>query len=701
MLLKNFKKFLHPYKDKLNINLIYLASTIANKSHKNQFRQSGDPYITHPLRVAKHLILYNFDTNTICAALLHDVLEDTNTTEQELIQLFGKDITNLVLGVTKLNNINFLNNHEAQIENFRKFILAFINDIRVLIIKLFDRLDNMRSIQYLLPSKQERISKETLDIYVPLASRIALNDIKDELEDICFSVLHKDTRLFLIQKIESITTINQKKLNNINKEIKKLLIKNNIKDFIIQNRAKKPYSIWKKMKKNNISFEDLFDIFGFRIIVKNTEDCYKILYILHTNYKAIFNRFKDYISNPKFNNYQSLHTCILLDNNIKIEFQIRTSEMHIFADQGIASHWNYKDPINTYDISKYAWLQNLLTIINFDNVDIEDIYEYSKLALFDNQIFVFTPKGDIINLPKESTALDFAYAIHSDIGNTCSEVYVNGLKKEPFIKLENGQKVEIITNQYQEPNAIWLSFVKTGLAKVSIKRYLNNKHNKDISQQAISILSYIFEKEGLKFFPEIINKIMEIENIKSENRLFNFVLEGKIDIKDIIHKLYPTKFPKNEINYNKEIYIQSIKLYNKNIFLSSCCYPIIEDPIVGVVLPNNTIEIHHSSCEILYANCTQNLNIIRSYWNENINTQYQAKLNLKIDNIPGAFYNISKILALNNINIKSIISNEDKKNKNIINADIFIDINNLYDLKKIYKKIENSQYVKSIERKIN
>jgi GTP pyrophosphokinase len=699
MQLSDFVSFLEPYKQKLDVDLIIKSAQVAHDSHINQLRKSGEPYIIHPLRIACELLKYNFDTATICGALLHDVVEDTNTTQEEINQLFGEDITNLVMGVTKLSRLRFTNSKEEQLENFRKFILAFIGDIRVLIIKLFDRLDNMRTLQFVNPDKQIRIAKETLDIYVPLASRISLNEIKDELEDLCFGILESDIRQSIIVKIDSLKLNNKEKLAKTKQDIEKLLKDNNINNFTISGRTKKPYSIWKKMKKNNMSFEDIFDILAFRVVLHNVEDCYKVLYVLHTNYKAIFNRFKDYISNHKYNNYQSLHTCVLLEDNVKVEFQIRTEEMNSFAEYGIASHWNYKFPANSYDIAQYSWLQNLLTILNSDHQDMEDIYEYSKLTIFNNQIFVFTPKGEIINLPKESTALDFAYVIHSDIGNKCYEVYVNGLKQEPYVVLENGQKVEIITNENQEPQAMWLSFVKTGMAKVSIKRYLNQKNNKLITEQAIGIISYLFEQEGLQFYPEMISKIMDVCNIKSETRLFNNIVEGTINIKDVIFELYPKKIQKHRDMVN--VKLDGGHKITKKVVLSRCCYPAYGDSIVGILLPNNSIEIHHSSCELIYSQWANSLKVLSANWSIEEDKLYLVKIRVKIVNTTGTFYKIAGVLAKKKINIKAIGSTEDNYDQNMVSIDMYIEVEDTDQLSKLISSLQKISIVYSAERQIN
>ncbi len=703
MLVKDFLIYVEQFKDKVDYDLIAKACEIAEKGHEGQLRKSGLPYITHPLNIAKNLLAYNFDSHTIAAAILHDTIEDTHITEAEIKEACGEDILNLVLGVTKLSKMRLLTREEAIVENFRKFILSFIGDIRILIIKLFDRLDNMRTISYVeREDKRRRIAQETLDIYVPLAERISLHDIKDELEDLAFEVVEPRMRLSILDRIEIQKKDSKIVFDNIQKDIVGILNEYAIDVVEFKGRVKRPYSIWKKIQRTGVAFEDIFDILAFRVVVNTVEDCYRVLYAIHSKYQAISLRFKDYISAPKLNNYRSLHTGIYYKNNIKLELQIRTLEMHQYAENGIAAHWNYKNPVhNNYDFTQYSWLKNLVSILNDKEADISDIYEYSKIEIFNQQIFVFTPKGEVVELPKGSCALDFAYAIHTDVGNKCKSAVIDGMIQPIFTQLKNGQKVEVHTDDKQEPQVTWLSFVKTGVAKLSIKKFLKQKYKSTISLQAHSILSYTFEKEGVNFYPELISKIMAILNLKSEQLFFERIIEGKVDIIFIIKELFPYLKVDVKNQYKGAIKEDRLPIVAKEILFSDCCYPLYGDSIVGVILPGDKVEIHHSSCEILYSQWVNNLNVVRVYWGLENNNLYKVKLYLKIDNKIGSFAAFSQILSENNVIIDSVHSDHKRHSEDFRDLYITIFLKDLVQLDEIIEKLLKSSSVKSAERYIN
>lgn len=712
MNLDDFLTKIENYKDNLNIENIKKATFFANKAHEGQFRHSNKPYITHPLKVAYTLLEYNLDEKTIIAALLHDVVEDTSITNQDIMEEFGEEVASLVEGVTKLNKINFISIESAQVENLRRFVLASIKDVRVLIIKLSDRLDNMRTIQYIRKGEKRRqIALETINLYVPMAERISLNEIKDELEDLSFAVLEPKSRQFIVEKIEEIIKNSEVSIEDVVNKAKAILKDYHI-DFIkVYGRIKRPYSIWRKIKNKSSNFEDLFDIVAFRIITLNTPDCYKVLYALHSQYKAFYQKFKDYISYPKSNGYQSLHTCVYInvEKNIKAEFQIRTEDMHNYAENGIASHWNYKNSSNNVkDIDIYAWLKSFLDRINNGSLSLEEMYEYSSLSIYSNEVFVFTPKGEIVNLPQGSTALDFAYEIHTSLGSKCSKVIIDGIYKSIFTELKNGDKVEIITEENQEPQIMWLSFVKTGFAKYSIKKQLKQKYNKELKQHAISVLTYFFEKEGLTFYPELVTKLLPHFNLKSESMFFEKILEGKISIRDIINFIHPNALKSPD--YSQEISteavaIKSLDLFAKEVKFSECCFPVYGDTLVAVLVPGDKAEIHHSNCEILYSNSSSynnSLTIIQASWNNNTSILYRAKIRIALDNQIGAFAAISQILAKNSVNILSISYKNASYTTHYMPAnEIIILIKNVQQLETTMKNLRESPFVKNVERRYN
>ena len=467
--IKNYNSF-------LDVQKIRDAYDFAEKAHSRQKRDSGDPYIYHPLAVANILAELKLDGPTITTALLHDTIEDTIATYDEVERKFGVEIAELVDGVTKLSRLENKNKEFSVAENFRKLILATSKDIRVLLVKLADRLHNMRTIDSIISSeKKNRIAKETMEIYAPLAERLGMHNIRDELEDLSFKVLNYEARQLILERLEKIFPNTQKLFSDISHELEIKLKTKNI-NAIITGREKSCFSIWKKIQTKKISLEQITDIIGFRIILENVDDCYTALGLIHQSWKTIPGRFKDYISTPKSNNYSSLHTAVIGPYKQRIEIQIRTKKMHDFAERGIASHWIYKDNEKTTSdsVQNFNWLKDLVELIE-SGENPEHYLEYTKLQLYQDQVFCFTPKGAVIRLPSIATAIDFAYAVHSDIGDACIGVKINGKELPLQTSLFNGDQVEIITSTKKSPSLHWLSFSKTGKARASIRKYWHDK----------------------------------------------------------------------------------------------------------------------------------------------------------------------------------------------------------------------------------
>ena len=467
--IKNYNSF-------LDVQKIRDAYDFAEKAHSRQKRDSGDPYIHHPLAVANILAELKLDGPTITTALLHDTIEDTIATYDEVEKKFGVEIAELVDGVTKLSRLENKNKEFSVAENFRKLILATSKDIRVLLVKLADRLHNMRTIDSIISiDRKNRIAKETMEIYAPLAERLGMHNIRDELEDLSFKVLNYEARQLILERLEKIFPNTQKLFSDISYELEIKLRTKNI-NAIITGREKSCFSIWKKIQTKKISLEQITDIIGFRIILENVDDCYTALGIIHQSWKTIPGRFKDYISTPKSNNYSSLHTAVIGPFNQRIEIQIRTKKMHDFAERGIASHWIYKDNEKTTSdvVQNFNWLKDLVELIE-SGENPEHYLEYTKLQLYQDQVFCFTPKGAVIRLPSKASAIDFAYAVHSDIGDACIGVKINGKELPLQTPLSNGDQVEIITSTKKSPSLHWLSFSKTGKARASIRKYWHDK----------------------------------------------------------------------------------------------------------------------------------------------------------------------------------------------------------------------------------
>ena len=466
---KVYNKFLNPERlDK--------AFNFAVKAHQNQKRASGDPYSVHPIEVANILTELKLDSATITTGLLHDTIEDTFATYETIKNEFGDEVADLVNGVTKISVFENTAGSNSKVENFRKLILATSKDIRVLLVKIADRLHNMRTIKAIPKiEKRQRIAQETMEIYAPLADRMGMHRIRDELEDLSFEILNNDARELIKKKLDEIKSDKKDLFESLSFELSEILNDNHI-NAEIHGREKTPFSIWRKVQKKRISLEQITDIIGFRITLSNVDECYKTLGIFHKRWNCIPGKFKDYISSPKINGYKSLHTSVIGSNKKPIEIQLRTHEMHEFAERGVASHWKYKssEKFNSLSWKEYDWLKDLVEIIE-RNENPEHSYEYTKLQMFQENVFCFTPKGSVIKLPKDATPIDFAYAVHTKIGNTAIGCEINGNKSELQEVLRNGDRVNIITSKNQSPSLHWIPTTKTGKARAAIRRYWHDK----------------------------------------------------------------------------------------------------------------------------------------------------------------------------------------------------------------------------------
>jgi len=528
---KNYNKF-------FNQKTLSKAYDFALNAHKNQKRDSGDPYLSHPVAVADILTDLKLDSATIATGLLHDTIEDTKATYKTVKKEFGKEVADLVDGVTKISEIEGKAIQNSKAENIRKLILATSKDIRVLLVKLADRLHNMRTIDSIIDEKKRlRIAKETMEIYAPLADRMGMNRIRDELEDLSFKILNPEARNLVEKKISTNKNIREKNFKMISDEFINVLKKNGVEASII-GREKTPFSIWRKMQTKRVSLEQLTDIIGFRVIVDNVKSCYKVLGIFHGNWSAIPGKFKDYISTPKINNYKSIHTAVVGPDKERVEIQIRTEEMHEFAERGIASHWLYKssEKINQPTFKEYEWLRDLVDIMEKDS-NPEHFLEYTKLQMFQDNVFCFTPKGEVIKLPKDATPIDFAYSVHTKIGDSLVACEINGRGSPLQSILKNGDIVKIIGRKNSSPSLQWLSYATTGKARASIRKHWNLKQNiqqrlikKYISSLCIKIPNVpgkLGEVSSLIGFHE--NNIINMEIIDKKNDYIEFVFDIQIN----------------------------------------------------------------------------------------------------------------------------------------------------------------------------
>ena len=527
------------YNNFIDVDKLKKAYEFAESAHATQKRHSGDPYISHPIAVANILAELRLDGPTITTALLHDIIEDTNITYQDVETKFGKEIADLVDGVTKLSKLENQGKEITLGENFRKLILATAKDIRVLLVKLADRLHNMRTISSISSDeKRIRIAKETMEIYSPLAERLGMHSIRDELEDLAFNVLNTEARSMIVDRIEKIAPNTQILFEEISNDILSLLSVNKVFGKIT-GREKTPFSIWRKIQSKRVSLEQITDLIGFRIILDSVDDCYKVLGIFHQKWKMIPGRFKDYISTPKSNNYRSLHTTVIGPKNQRMEIQIRTSKMQDFAERGIASHWIYKDneKFDQSTLRSYNGLQDLVELLE-SGENPEHYLEYTKLQLFQDQVFCFTPKGAVVRLPSNATPIDFAYAVHSDVGDTCIGVKINGKESPLQTTLTNGDQVEIVTSNKKSPSMHWLSFAKTGKARAAIRKYWHDKMpvNKESKIHKSSIWVLLSHKAGtLGEICSLIGKnkcnIFNVELVDKKEDFLSFIFD--IEIKNL------------------------------------------------------------------------------------------------------------------------------------------------------------------------
>lgn len=664
-----FLKKLKENKGIKNESLILKAYDFAKKAHENQFRDSGEPYFVHPTEVALLVANFKLDDYSIAAALLHDVVEDTNTTLTDIQNEFGNEVAYLVDGLTKIQSVKFQSRNEKNAENFRKLILSTSKDIRILIIKLSDRLNNMSTIHGIKDKeRRDRIASETLMIYVPLAERIGMYKLKLELEDLCFEALFPQERSEILQEIKDFKKNQKTLLDDI---IKKLTTQLNFEAKIkckITGREKRPYSVWKKMQRKAVSFEKLFDIIAFRVIVENIEDCYKVLGFINSNYVMVPDTFKDYISKPKENGYQSLHIVIIGPKHVKMEVQIRTEAMHQIAEYGIASHWMYKQGIkDEKNLAQYNFIQKLVQDIENHEYDTEK-YEDLKFEIHEDEVFCYTPKGDIINLPMGSTGIDFAYAIHKDIGNRCCGIKINGVLSQFSTKLNSADEVEIQTSNKIQVNENWLNFVKTSKARSEIKSYLRSLRLEEFEKIGREEISALSKEFNLIINDELIEKNLgKFNQGKSVKEVYCLIAEGKIKKKEFLKILFPefdkAKFDEYKFNENKlakfkisgsENKDSGITGLDKNIAYkyAKCCYPIPPDEIVGVVNSGTGITIHKKNCPMLKT--IQNERIINLEWNDDIKANYLAKLNITVESKPGILAKIINTCAEKKINILSV-----------------------------------------------
>ena len=578
---------------------IQAAFRYADDAHLGQFRKSGEPYITHPLAVATILAEWHLDAATICAGLMHDVLEDTGVAKIEMAEQFGIEVTEIVDGVSKLDKLRFSSNEIAQAESFRKMLLAMSRDVRVILVKLADRLHNLRTLGVMRPEKRRRIATETLEIYVPIAHRLGLNTVFRELQELSFFNQHPLRYEVLRKNLIASRGKRRAVLERILRETREALPKHHIVAQV-QGRDKTIYGIYNRMRDTHASFSDVLDIYGFRVIVRTREECYLALCALHELYKPVHRRFKDFIAIPKANGYQSLHTTVIGPSGTPIEYQIRTEQMHRIDEMGILSHWLYNDGLDTSELQKMvaAWLQSLLEIQR-TSADSSEFIENIKIDLFPDRVYVFTPKSKIISLPRGSCPVDFAYQIHTDIGNKMSGCRINGEEKPLTTELKNGDMVEILTADKAQPDPNWLNYVRSGRARAEIRQYLRTRDFKDSVALGETFLRKAAAEAGINFemIPEEAWKTVVTENeTKNRTALFADVGQGKLFAAAVVTRL--VNFMRAREKTAQSTAAVSIRgTEGMAVQLATCCHPIPGDTIWGFMRKGHGLSVHRADCE--------------------------------------------------------------------------------------------------------
>ncbi len=645
------------------------AYVFAMKKHGAQLRASGDPYYSHPIEVAGILTKFKLDSASIIAGLLHDTVEDTDTTVEEIRENFGDQVAQLVDGLTKLAMIEQKSANNKQAENFRKLLLAMSEDVRVLLIKLADRLHNMRTLHFLKkPEKRARIAKETLDIYAPLAERIGMQEVKTELEEIAFAELHKEAHDSIVARLNFLREQGNNLVPKIISQLEKDMQDNGIK-ATITGREKSPYSIWRKMQQKNASFEQLSDIMAFRICVDDIGTCYQALGVVHSKYHMVPRRFKDYISTPKPNGYQSIHTGVIGPENTRIEIQIRTHEMHEIAEKGIAAHWAYKQGQKAVG-KNFRWIRELLEILEQAS-NPEEFLENTKLEMYNDQVFCFTPKGDLISLPINSTPVDFAYAVHSTVGDTCVGAKINGEIKPLRTVLQNGDQVEILTSKAQHPSTEWERFVVTGKAKAAIRRYVRTYKRDQFITLGQQLLERTFKGENLEFSEKGLVNILPNFEAESIDDIYAKVGEGLVTAWDVMKAVYPGYKQSKLGRVVKSLKVPSFKKSNKEkkgeplkikglipgmaVHFAGCCHPLPGDRIVGIVTTGKGVAIHTIDCKLLEKYADEPERWLDVSWGDAAtDAPHIGRLKVMLNNEPGALAELSNLVARNNGNIANL-----------------------------------------------
>ena len=695
-----------------SIEMIKNAFDIGYTAHKGQLRRSGEEYFNHCIAVALELSKWNMDSDVIVAGLLHDTLEDTELTKEEIIKYFNEDIAKLIEGVSKLSDIKFNSREQKQAENFMKMFLSVAKDIRVIIIKFADRLHNLRTLNHLPLLKQRRVAKESKDIFVPLAHRLGMNNVKSEMEDIIFQTLEPKTHKDIKKKIKDSKRKRENYINKFIYPIKEQLNKSNI-DSSVFGRAKNLSSVFYKMQDRNKDFDEIFDLFAIRIIVSDNDLCYGVLGIVHQIYTPVQERFKDYIATPKGNGYQSIHTTVIGDSGKMVEVQIRTEKMDRTAEIGIAAHWTYKQQGSVIsekkkDINRHVkWLRELIDNLQSENKNPKEFLKLLKIDLFQDEIFVFTPGGDLIQLKTGSTPIDFAFEVHTQVGMHCIGAKVNGNMVPLNTTLKSGDSVEIVTSKKQTPSAAWLKFVKTAKSKTHIKRWIN----KDENEKSVKLGKELLEKTLRRVKRiELIGEIESNPNLMGLNNvelIYAEVAKGHITPRDLIAKYAPSvnDFEEKEETSLAQKFIEKARgqtkgvkvggISNTLINFGKCCNPIPGDDVVGYITRGKGVTVHRNVCSNIPVLETED-RFIDVDWDIKNDAAYLVRLNITASDRKNLLKDISEKVSLLNIYIQSI---DMRANDGFATCIIIVQVRDTRQLDRLFRKLKQLNHIISISRR--
>ena len=696
------------YDPTVNEALLNRAYVFAMKAHGTQTRASGDPYFSHPLEVAGILTSMRMDGDTIATALLHDVVEDTVATIEEIEDLFGPKISELVDGVTKLSKIELQTESRRQAENFRKFVLAMSNDIRVLLVKLADRLHNMRTLHFIKnPEKRKRISLETVEIYAPLAERLGMNEMKDELTDLAFQNIDPEGMESITARLHYLIGENPYLEKEMVEALKGLMRDNTI-EADVRGRIKQPYSIWKKMERDNMAFEQLSDVMAFRIIVPDIETCYLALCHVHQAFSLIPGRFKDYISIPKRNLYRSIHTSVIGPHKQRLEIQIRTHRMHQEAEYGVAAHWSYKlGKPEVAEGGKLPWIQELLEILE-DASNPEEFLEHTKLAMFQDKVFCFTPKGELVNLPRGASPVDFAYAVHTEVGDHCVGAKINGRMVSLRHQLSNGDQVQILTSDGQTPSSRWENYVVTGKARSAIRRHVRSKRHAGYLQLGETLIERACKYNNLDYNETIISEAAPVLNIEDDDTLLVMVGQGTLSENEVLSAAYPgftldkrsDGIPSVHHDWEKPsdtvIPISGIKREGA-VHLAECCHPVRDDRIVGLRIVGKGMDVHTITCGTLDEYDDKPELWVDLKWQAGEDDAFYAgQLRLNVVNERGALASIAETVSKAGGNLSNLTIPERDPEFIVMIIDVEVrDVKHLMDVK---RALRVNRVISAVER---